>query len=68
MQEEMGKLVRRKREEMGMSSTELGYRLGIGQVQVLRYERGLSEYSAPMWMKVKDILQITPEEEADLLK
>jgi predicted transcriptional regulator len=62
----IGAFVRKKRKEVDVSSMELAIALGISQIQMLRYERDKSEFSARKWLKVKDYLGISDEEERQL--
>lgn len=53
-------LVLRKRK--GFTQKQLGKRLGIGDVQLSKYERGLSSPGMSMLVKMSDVLNCTLDE------
>lgn len=55
--ESVGYRVSRKRKELGYSGQQVADRLGISQQQLSRYERGRSQISVGLLVKIAELLQ-----------
>src|SRR6266705_3147392 len=55
---EIGKRIRARRLERGLSQTELGQRLGVTFQQVQKYEKGTNRVGAGRLQRVAEILDV----------
>jgi transcriptional regulator with XRE-family HTH domain len=54
---EVGRRIRLRRTEMGMSQTQLGDELGITFQQVQKYEKGVNRVGASRLVKISEVLK-----------
>lgn len=54
---EVGRRIRLRRTEIGMSQTQLGDELGITFQQVQKYEKGVNRVGASRLVKISEVLQ-----------
>jgi transcriptional regulator with XRE-family HTH domain len=54
---EVGRRIRLRRTEMGMSQTQLGDELGITLQQVQKYEKGVNRVGASRLVKISEVLK-----------
>ena len=57
---EIGATIRRLREKLGISTTELARRVGISQPQISRLENGLQGFRSGTLIKIADVLGVPP--------
>lgn len=56
--DQMGKKIRERRVEFGLSQEELGEKLGISYQQVQKYEKGTSQLTVDKLQKIAHILDV----------
>lgn len=57
----IGKAIRRRRQELGMSQDALGKEIGITFQQIQKYEKGINGVSAARLVQISAVLRIEPE-------
>ena len=53
-----GAKIRRLRESLGMTMKELAERVGVSEMQISYYERGVKTPSVPVFMRIADVLGV----------
>ena len=61
-----GEIIKRKREELGITAEKLGEMIGVTQAYVTMSETNTTKPSKAFLEKVKEILNITAEEEKEI--
>lgn len=59
MDKNIGKRIRSRRQELGLSQAELGSRLGIHQKQISSYERGVNLPSSEVMIRLAEVLGVS---------
>ena len=62
MTSEIGERLAKLRKERGFTQVELAEKLGVSQAVVSEYERGESRLTAPMLLRVAEILSVSADE------
>lgn len=57
---EVGLKVRQRRQELGMSTTELGNQVGLSQAQISRLENGLQGLRSSVVVRLAEVLGVDP--------
>lgn len=57
---EIGATVRARRHELGMTSTQLGKKVGISQAQISRLENGQQGFRSGTLVKIAKALEVPP--------
>ena len=63
----LGDLVRRRRQALRLSQTQLAERLGVTYQQVQKYESGQTRISVALLIRLSEELDLTPNEFLDQL-
>ncbi len=59
MDKNIGKRIRSRRQELGLSQAELGLKLGIHQKQISSYERGVNLPSSEVMIRLAEVLGVS---------
>jgi transcriptional regulator with XRE-family HTH domain len=59
--EDIGRLIRERREQLGWSQSELGVRFGVGQTAISYYEAGKRSLSAAELIRMARLLGVQPD-------
>lgn len=59
MNKGIGERIRTRRQELGLSQAELGFKLGIHQKQISAYERGVNLPSSEVLIKMAEVLGLS---------
>ncbi len=57
---EIGRLLRDRRKELGITQTELAGRVGVSQQQIVKYEKGIGRIPAEKLLSLAEPLKIDP--------
>lgn len=56
----IGEKIRRRRKELGLTTEELGRRIGVQRAAITKYEKGYIDLKTAQVQQIADALQISP--------
>lgn len=58
---QIGERIKNQRESLGMTQSELGEKIGVTGVAIMRYEKGLRSPKIDIIQRIAEALEITPD-------